>query len=126
MADLQYYKGRYTIDGETYYNGFDAGQEWNGFECPCFVAVVAEQILRDVCNLNNEVIYKENPYRYALERDTESNGNQSTPTIIKLYDPEYPNEPEVWERTTINLPDGDQADVYHIGAFSWVWDRADS
>jgi hypothetical protein len=45
MMDIQ--TGKFTIDGETVYNGVTMGDHWNGWEVPYFTAEVAQKIAAD-------------------------------------------------------------------------------
>ena len=87
------------VDGE--FEGWSDGTSWNGWEKPCFIREVSEQILNACGN------------RFTYE--------PSSDEFIVLSCDE--DEPERFPGQRIEFGDGGSAKVYFIGAGSWIWDK---
>lgn len=101
------YKSAYfAVDGvDEKFIGFTAGDFWNGWACPVFTRLTAEQIL-----------VASEPNGYQWQFNVETNAFE----IQHVEDPDN-YEPEVFNKMTITLDDGSNVEVYGIGAYSWTW-----
>lgn len=93
-------RARFCIEGvDQDFEGWTDGKRWNGWAMPFFEREQAELVMRCL-----------------------SPEGQFDPTRDCFITATSPDEPEEWKGTTIILPDGGEAQVYPIGAGSWIWD----
>jgi hypothetical protein len=107
-----YQKGYFAIeDWFGPFEGWASGQRWNGWECPYFEFDTALRMV----NAWNSVTFGEEEYqaRYDEERDA-----------FCFCDGGL-EEWDCFGAQTIET-DGKIIKVYPIGAFCWVWDKADT
>jgi hypothetical protein len=95
-----YRKARFSLEGldDIENEGWTADRLWNGWAMPCFEMQQAAELAKLL----------EGQLRYDPAQDA---------FIGSSGDDE-----EIWAGQLIDLPDGDQAKVYAIGAGSWMWD----
>lgn len=104
-SDFQ--RARFSIDSlpETTFEGFTAGETWNGWACPYFMNDEAIVVLKDCEN---------NGYRWFYDSGADAF------VVSHAEDPED-FEPERFEAIRITL-DNEDIVVYGIGAYSWTWE----
>ncbi|GAB4523355.1 MAG: hypothetical protein OHK0046_36950 [Anaerolineae bacterium] len=90
------------------FNGYTAGEMWNGWACPFFEREEAEKVLS---------ASEANGYRW------EHNAVDDTYIVRHVDDPaDY--EAEIISPVTIQVNDIGTIKAYAIGAYSWTWQEA--
>jgi hypothetical protein len=95
----------YSLDRE--FNGYVDGTTWNGWICPYFLRLTAEDVLR----ASEPKGYH---WTYDAERDTYVVSSEQDP-------PDY--APEEFAGRDLSIS-GELVHVYAIGAYSWSWELA--
>lgn len=105
-------KGKFEIDGAGVWRGWHNPEvDWNGWACPCFVGVVAEDILQKICESNIWIHCdwdkQGDVYRYWESDDTGD--------YLDMLE---------WTGEDVEV-EGDMAHVYWIGAYAWIWNEVE-
>lgn len=104
-------KAQFSIDSipSKTFEGYSNGDDWNGWACPFFEFETAQQILK---------LSEANGYSWSYEADND------TFAVRNSEDPaDY--SPEEFAGTKIQV-DGHEFTVYGIGAYSWIWEVAET
>lgn len=104
----EFQRGKFSIDSlpDTTFEGFTAGETWNGWACPYFMHDGALAVLKASEN---------NGYRWFFDSGTD------TFVVSHSEDPDD-FEPQRFQAIRINL-DNEDIVVYGIGAFAWIWEQ---
>lgn len=97
-------KTKFAIEDGTEYEGFTYNRYWNGWDMPMFTKEVAEKILNELTNENED--WQAN-YDNELDTFTFKYIADESQTIEQGHD--------------ILCDDGNVYHVYDIGAASWIW-----
>lgn len=102
MANIE--KRYFTTDNcETYYEGYDRGDNWNGWACPLFEKSVAENICKKVDD--GETIITS----YDKEKDCFKVKDTNNDVVSVFYGENFKIE-------------GETKHLYPIGSGEWTWD----
>lgn len=93
-----------TADDEQSFMGYTTEHKWNGWECPLFPKVSADQIMAHVNSGGGRMIYDAETDSYTVRYN--DCGESET---FKGRD---------------YLVNGETERLYDIGSHSWIWDRA--
>lgn len=97
------YKTRFSIEDQFGpYEGYSAGELWNGWECPFFEFEIAERIAADMDGWHDE-----QEDRFCIPPDQNN-----------------PDEIDSFAATEIEV-EGQMLKVYPIGARCWIWSATD-
>lgn len=94
-------KAKFYIAEGPRYDGYTDGSLWNGWECPWFTKEAADQIAREVNDGYSSMTYNK----------------VNDCFIYKEYGDEEPN--------FFKGEDIQGKHLYPVGAYSWIWDKAD-
>lgn len=87
------------------FEGFTAGDSWNGWDCPYFARETTERVLK---------ASEKNNYRWSYDDKSDS-------FLVKHIDDPDDFEAEKFGGISI-MVDGHKTMVYAVGAYSWTWE----
>lgn len=99
----------FKIDGiPGIYVGYTFNHRWNGWGCPCFTKPIAMKIMHAINQLKDETL--------RLEYDPTDD------TFMEISTDGSGTYTDIYATSQIETESG-YADVYHIGAFGWCWQK---
>jgi len=108
-SDLRESEFYLDADPDTSYQGYTAGQTWNGFACPYFELQVAQEVAQAYVEMHAEGPGRPRKVEYDPEND-----------CFRFYEPAYDD----WEEVSALIVG--EKKLYPIGAFSWAWHEVNS
>lgn len=110
------YSARFTLDfltGELNVEGYTAGEDWNGWACPRFTRVQADELIRQWNTGNGEHAYYESGRDTFVFPPDYSCSECDTPACYCEFD---------------EFPGFDIGGITHyaIGAWGWVWEEVET
>lgn len=108
--DNNLHREKFVIDSipGIHFEGYSAGDTWNGWACPYFEKAEAERVLK---------ASEKNGYEWTYDPEADV-------YLVTCNDDPSEYEPERFSSTRRNAEDGKEIVVYGIGAYSWIWEKA--
>jgi hypothetical protein len=104
MTTINVIKSSFCVDDTNYYEGFTAGETWNGWACPMFTKETTQKILTEMFDRGDLVEWsfdeKSDTFHYMF-----NDGNEEHEAV---------NSFDVYFA-------GQKMHVYGLGAYAWVW-----
>lgn len=123
QTTLELRPARFSIEvagDDAVFDGFTSGQTWNGWQCPYFTLEQGQAIVEAINRTQDEWS------REPTNLDTLHGLYDSMRDAFVFYQEsakDSDNPDEDWEIFTFVEVDGQK--LYPIGAWCWIWERAD-